>query len=37
MKDILRENGIHDTDHVCNKILESIRGDTQTISTIKIK
>jgi vacuolar-type H+-ATPase subunit I/STV1 len=37
MKDILRENGIHDTDNVCNKILESIRGDTQTISTIKIK
>ena len=37
MKDILRENGINDTDGVCNQILESIKGDSQTISTIKIK
>ena len=37
MKNILRQHGINDSDGVCHQILNSIKGDSQTISTIKIK
>lgn len=37
MKNILRQYGINDSDTVCNQILNSIKGDSKTISTIKIK